>query len=155
MISTQLKNGILPFHAEDMLWIIEDGIKEFGVKCIPTEQMTELAIEREANGQCITGWVDGRIVGCGGIDLKWPGVGEVWLFLSYETDRFTKRAYKTIKDGIKKLIDDNDLHRCQAWCRIDFDQAHTLFRHLGFEPEGIAKKYMPDGTDAILYAKVI
>lgn len=154
MIATELKNGVMPFHAEDMLWIIERGIKEFGVKCIPNEQMIELAETREVNGQCITGWVEGNIVGCGGIDLMWPGVGEVWMYLSYETDKYPVKAFRVIKKGIKKLIDDNDLQRCQGWCRIGFDKGHTLFRHLGFEPEGIAKKYMSDGTDAILYAKV-
>lgn len=155
MISVELKNGVMPFIAEDMLWIIENGIKEFGIKCIPTEQMTELAIAREANGQCITGWVDGKIVGCGGIDIMWPGVGEVWMFLSYEADKQTVRAFRVIKKGIRKLIEDNDLQRCQAWCGKDFTQGHTLFRHLGFKPEGIAEKYLPDGTDAILYARII
>jgi hypothetical protein len=145
----------MPFHAEDMLWILENGIKEFGIKCIPNEQMIELAYAREENGQCVTGWVDGNIVGCGGIDLMWPGVGEVWLFLSYETDKYPVKSFRVIKRGIDKLIKDNNLTRCQGWCRKDFTKAHTLFRHLRFKPEGIAEKYMPDGTDAILYAKVI
>ena len=155
MISTELKNGVMPFHAEDMLRIMETGIKEFGIKCVPTEQMIDHAQTRESNGQCITGWVDGEVVGCGGIDLMWPGVGEVWMFLSYETDKYPVKSFRVIKKGIKKLINDNDLWRCQAWCRESFTQGHTLFKHLGFKPEGIAEKYMPDGTDAILYAKVI
>lgn len=154
MISTELKNGVMPFHAEDMLWIIQDGIKEFGIKCIPTEQMVELAETREANGQCITGWVDGHVVGCGGIDMMWPGVGEVWMFLSYETDKYPVKAFRVIKKGIDKLIQDNDLWRCQAWCGKNFTQGHTLFRHLKFKPEGVAERYMSDGTDAILYARI-
>jgi len=140
--------------AEDMLWIIENGVKEYGLKCYPTDQMRELAISRENNGKCITGLVDGNIVGVGGVDEMWTGVGEVWLMLSYETDRYPKRAYKVIRDGLKQLIEDNGFWRTQAWGRIDFDRAHTLFKHLGFKPEGIAKKYTPDGVDAILYAKV-
>ena len=155
MISTELKNGVMPFHAEDMLWMLQSGIKEFGLKCVPSEQMVELAQAREDNGQCVTGWVDDKIVACGGIDLMWPGVGEVWLFVSYEMDKVPMRAFRTIRNGLQKLIDDNDLKRCQAWCRKDFVGGHTLFRHLKFKPEGIAQKYMPDGTDAILYAKVI
>jgi hypothetical protein len=149
-----MKTDIRPFKAEDMLHLLETGIKEFGLKCIPTDQMKELAQEREDNGQCITGFYDDEIVGCGGIDLMWPGVGEVWLFLSYEVDRYPKQCFRVIKNGLDKLIEDNELIRCQAWCRSGFDKGHTLFRHLGFKPEGIAEKYMPDGTDAILYAKV-
>jgi hypothetical protein len=154
VISTETKTGVFPFYAEDMLWIIEDGIKESGLKCIPTEQMKEIAQARQENGQCVTGWVNGQIVGCGGIDLMWPGVGEVWMLLSYEVDRYPVRAYEVIRDGLGKLIDDNNLQRCQGWCRKGFAKAHTLFRHLGFKPEGYAKKYTPDGVDCILYAKV-
>jgi len=102
MIATELKNGVMPFHAEDMLWILQNGIKEFGLKCIPSEQMIELAQAREENGQCVTGWVDGKIVGCGGIDLMWPGVGEVWLFVSYETDIVPIRAFRVIRDGLQR-----------------------------------------------------
>ena len=154
MIKTENKTEVRPMLAEDMLWVLEDGVKEFGLKFLPHEQLTELALARENNGQCITGVVDGRIVGCGGIDVMWPGVGEVWVMLSYEIDRFPKRAYKVIVDGLKKLIKDNDLWRIQAWGRVDFPQAHTLFRHLGFEVEGKARKYSVDGVDCILYAKV-
>ena len=154
MISTEKKDGVFKFYAEDMEWILESGVKEFGLKFIPNEQLKELARTREENGQCVTGWVDGKIVGVGGIDEMWPGVGEVWLLLSYEVNRCPKHSYKVIRDGLKKLIDDNNLHRCQAWCRVDFAEACTLFRHLGFKPEGIAEKYLPDGTDAILFSKV-
>jgi len=155
VISTELKNGVMPFHAEDMLWIIENGVKEFGLKYMLTEDLRELAIDRENNEQCVTAWVDGEIIGCGGIDIMWEGVGEVWLLMSYETDKCMVKSYRLIRNGIKKLINDNNLQRCQGWCRVGFTKGHTLFRHLGFEPEGIARKYLPDGTDAILYARII
>lgn len=154
MIKTIERAEIRPMIAEDMLWIIENGVKEFGLKCYPTDEMRELAISRENNGQCITGIVDGQIVGVGGVDVMWPGVGEVWMMLSCETNTYPKMTYKVIRDGLNKLIEDNNFFRTQAWARVDFPMAHTLFRHLGFEVEGRAKKYTPDGVDAILYAKV-
>jgi hypothetical protein len=146
--------GTRPFKAEDMIQIVETGIKEFGLKIMGNGQIKELAESREANGQCLTGVTNGVIVGCGGIDLMWPGVGEVWLILSYEVDKYPLRAYEIIRDGLAKLIEDNNLVRAQAWCRKGFGQAHSLFKHLGFEAEGIARKYTPDGVDCILYAKV-
>lgn len=148
-----METDIRPFKAEDMLWIMENGIKEFGLKFALNDQMEDLAKAREENGQCVTGFYQDKVVGCGGIDLLWPGVGEVWLFLSYEVDKFPMRCYEVIVDGLDKLIKDNKLWRCQAWCRTEFDKGHTLFRHLKFKPEGIAEKYMPDGADAILYAR--
>ena len=146
--------GIRPFKAEDMIKIAEVGIKEYGLKIKTNGQMKELAESREANGQCLTGVTNDVIVGCGGIDLMWTGVGEVWLIMSYEVDKYPLRAYEIIRDGLAKLIEGNDLFRVQGWCRVDFAQAHSLFKHLGFKAEGIAKKYTPDGADCILYAKV-
>lgn len=147
--------GIRPFKASDMIWIVENGIKEFGLKILGNQQIKELAEAREANGQCITGVVNDEIVGCGGIDLfQWPGVGEVWVLLSYEVNKYPIRAYEVIKNGLDKLIKDNGLWRVEAWCRVGLAEAHTLLKHLGFKPEGIARKRAPDKTDSILYARV-
>jgi hypothetical protein len=146
--------GIRTFVAEDMEWLLADGVKELGLKFIPSDQLKEVAKAREDNGHCITLWVDGKIVGCGGVDLLWPGVGEMWLMVSYEADKCKTKAYKLIIAGMDKISRDNNLWRCQAWVRKGNTLSHTLCRHLGFKTEGIAEKYFADGTDAILYAKV-
>ncbi|KKM70347.1 hypothetical protein LCGC14_1441650 [marine sediment metagenome] len=145
---------IKKFEAKDMIQIIETGVKELGIKAQGTEELWELAREREKNGMCLTGVVNGEIVACGGIDLMWTGVGEVWLMLTPETDKYPIGTYEIIRDGLDKIIKDNKLHRVQAYGRIGFDRAHTLFKHLNFKPEGIARKYTPDKADCISYAKV-
>jgi len=158
MIDTCVRNGVFPFYAEDMISILNDGIKEFGLDSLTPEAITELAELRQSNGQCVSGWVDGKVMGCGGIDLMWEGVGEVWLMLSPDIDSYSLKtrmnAYKTISEGLEELIQNNNLIRCQAWGRVGFHRSHTLFKHLGFTPEGVAEKYMPDGEDAILYARI-
>ena len=158
MILEPAVTDIRPFKAEDMIEIIETGIKEFGLDHLSAEDVRELAEAREKNGQCITGWVDDKICACGGIDIMWEGVGEVWIMMSPTVDSYGMRAridaLDIIRDGLDKLIEDNKLWRCQAWGRIGFDRAHTLFKHLGFKAEGLAKKYAPDGADCILYAKI-
>ncbi|MCK5017545.1 MAG: hypothetical protein KAS32_10800 [Candidatus Peribacteraceae bacterium] len=145
--------GTRDFKADDMVQILKDGVREFGYAEI-TDDLIKLANLREENGQCITGLVNDVIIGCGGIDLLWEGVGEVWLFLSPDVANFTVKSYRVIKKGLRKLIKDNNLIRTQAWGRVGFNDAHTLFRHLGFKPEGIARKYAPDGADCILYSIV-
>lgn len=155
MIDTETFTGIRPFIASDMVWIVEDGIKEYGLKALGNDNIKELAENREANGQCLTAIVNDKIVGCGGVDLMYyKGVGEVWLLLSYEVDKCPIRAYEVIRDGLDKLIKDNGLWRAEAWCRVGLAKAHTLLRHLGFKVEGKARKRAPDKTDLILYAKV-
>ena len=154
MIETETYTGIRKFVAEDMVWVIEHGVKEFGLKAMADDHIRELAQAREDNGQCITGVVNDRIIGCGGIDIMWPKVGEVWVLLAYDIGIYSMAAYEVIQDGLKKLIEDNNLRRVQAWGRVGFDASHTLFRHLGFVPEGIARKYGYDGEDFILYALI-
>ncbi len=148
------RTEIRSFKASDLVWIMAEGVKEFGLRFLPHETIDELAQTREDNGKCITGLVDGVIVGCGGIDELWPGAGEVWTLLSYEVDKYPIRAYEVIRQGLFELIEHNDLKRTQCWCREGFAAAHTLLRHLGFTVEGKARAYAPDGKDCYLYALI-
>ena len=146
--------GTRPFEAEDMLWIIESGTKEEGLKYYGAGTLEELAQQTEEDGLSMTGIVNDEIVGCGGIRKLWDGVGEVFLLLSPKTALYPARTYECIRDGFEKLIAENDFVRLQGWCRMGFAKAHTLFRHLKFKPEGIARKYTPDQTDCILYSRI-
>ena len=148
------RTQIRAFKASDLVWIMAEGVKEFGLRFLPDAKIDELAQAREDNGKCITGLVDDVVVGCGGIDELWPGVGEVWLFLSYEVDKYPIRSYEVIRQGLEELIEHNNLWRVQAHGRIGFPAAHTLFRHLGFKVEGKEEMYAPDGTDCLLYARI-
>ena len=145
---------IKPLKASDILELIEHGIKELGIKTMPNEDLKSIAEQREESGLGITGRVDGKIIGCGGIDMIWDGVGEVWLLLSTYIDEHPKEGYICIKNGFEKLIKDNNLRRVEGYGRVDFPQSHILFKHLGFKVEGKKRKYTLDGVDVILYAKV-
>ncbi len=153
-IDTKTYTGTRPFVAEDMMTIINDGLKEQGIKYYGAGTLEELAQQTEDDGLSITGIVNDEIVGCGGIRRLWEGVGEVWLMLSPKTSLYPVKTYECIRNGFEKLIEENDFVRLQAWGRIGFTKAHTLFRHLGFRPEGIAKKYTPDQCDCLLYSIV-
>ncbi len=154
MIKTELFTEVRPFQAEDMLFLINDGIKEKGIQYYGAGTLEELAQQTEDDGLSMTGFVNDMIVGCGGIRKLWDGVGECWLMLSPQTNIYPVKTYKCIRDGFQKVIDESDFHRIQAWGRIGFTKAHTLFRHLGFKPEGIARKYTPDKVSCILYALI-
>jgi len=145
---------VKPLKAEDILWVIEHGVKEVGLKAIPTDKMKALAKEREESGMCITGWVDGEVIGVAGIDKLWEGVGNGWMMLTPLINKNIKEGYACICKGLKKLIKDNNLRRIQSYGRVDFPQCHILFEHLGFKVEGLARKYTPDGVDCILYSLI-
>lgn len=154
MIDVEVMSGVKSFKAEDMLWVTSRGIKELNLKATPSvnDELKALAEEREKSGKCFTGWVDGEIVGVGGMDESRTGVAEIWLILSPYIDEV--QGYKCILEGMKNLINDNHLRRIQFFGRVDFPQCHILFEHLGFKVEGIARKYTPDGVDAIMYGLI-
>ena len=143
-----------PFKADDMMTIINTGTKEEGIKYYGHGTLEELAEQTEIDGLSITGIVNDEIVGCGGIRKLWPGTGEVWLFLSPQTSMYPIRTYECIRDGLQKLIDDNDFRCLMAYGRIGFAKAHTLFRHLGFKAKGKIERYTPDDVDCIIYGLI-
>ncbi len=146
--------GLRKFKADDMVQILEGGVKEQSLKFLPNDHIESVAKDREANGKCITGLVDGVIVGCGGIEDILPDVAEVWVLLSYQVDNYPIHVFEVIRDGLQKLIEDNNLRRVESWCRVNFAKGHTLLRHLNFKVEGKALGRAFDGTDMILYARI-
>ena len=144
---------VKPLKAEDILWVIEHGVKEVGLRATPTEEMREMAEAREKSG-AVTGWVDGEIFAVGGIDKIWSGVGSIWLMVTPFIDTHVKDCYKCILKGINKMIKEQGIRRLEAFGRVDFPECHTLFKHLGFKVEGLAEARTPDGVDCIMYARI-
>lgn len=145
---------VRPMKAEDMLRVISKGIKEMPLKSEPTEELRQTALEREREGRAFSGWVDGEVVGVGGIDVLWKGCANAWLMLTPYINEHLKEGYKCILEGMRKVISENNIRRMQSYGRVDFPACHILFKHLGFKVEGLAKKYTPDGCDCIMYGRV-
>lgn len=145
---------VRPMKAEDMLWVIAHGVKELSLRATPTDEMKKVAKEREESGMCVTGWVNGEPQCVAGIDLLWKGCGDVWLMLTPCIDKNVREGYLCIRKGLKKLIKDHKIRRLQSYGRVDFAECHILFKHLGFEVEGLAREYTADGTDCIMYSLI-
>ncbi|KKN78884.1 hypothetical protein LCGC14_0346560 [marine sediment metagenome] len=145
---------VRPMKAEDMLWVMTHGLKERNLRFDTNEETYKAAKEREESGMCVTGWIDGQPECVAGIDIMWEGVGDVWLMITPFIDNHVKESYKCIRKGLKKLIKDHKIRRLQSYGRVDFPECHTLFAHLGFKVEGLAKAYTSDGVDAIMYGKI-
>lgn len=108
----------------------------------------------ELNGSAKTAIVDGEIVGVGGVVVYWTGVGEAWIILSNKAKEFKVEIIMCINRIMEQMIFENRLRRLQVTVRTDFPQAKKLVEALGFECEGLMKKYLPDGTDCWIYALV-
>ena len=100
---------------------------------------------------------ESQIVGVGGLQVKWEGVGLLWLILTADCKKhgfFGLIALRAIEDKMNYLIERNNLWRAEAAVRTDFPQAIKMIEFLGFQREGLMRQYCPDKADSYLYSKI-
>lgn len=107
-----------------------------------------------APGLAFTGLIDGYVIASAGIKPLWPGVGEAWIVASDNMPKKKLSVIKLIKENFDKMIQDNNFIRVQAGVRSDWLEAKRFAEFLGFEHEGIMRKYGPDGQDYFRMARV-
>lgn len=96
---------------------------------------------------------DGTVVGCGGLAKQWEGRYLLWSILArqcagsifFKVNRIVSRFL---------AIHSAEIQRIEVTVDADFPQARRWVESLGFNCEGLMKKFNPDGSDAYLFAKV-
>lgn len=95
---------------------------------------------------------DGRIVGCGGLVVLWNGVGEGWGVPADIIKDYGKEVYEASLNFIAEQR--NVFHRIQATVVCGFEIGEKYLTALGFEYEGILRKYGADGKDHKMFSIV-
>tara|TARA_R100001463_G_scaffold32675_3_gene73063 strand:+ start:5391 stop:5834 length:444 start_codon:yes stop_codon:yes gene_type:complete len=139
-----------PSHLHDLMDgpLNKGAIKNIGY-------MREWASELQQPGWSYTLIENGHIICCSGIVDMWPGVGEAWFIASskiHDNVRPFIRFAKT--DIMHRVTTDNNLWRVQGVCKADWPAARRFARLMGFEEEGLMRKYGPEQADYIRIAKV-
>lgn len=97
---------------------------------------------------------DGEILATAGVHLMWNGVGEGWALVSPKVEEnglvFARYAKKMISDIIKS----NNLTRVQATIHGSDTVAAKFASWLGFQNEGVMRKYGVNGEDYVRVARV-
>ncbi len=95
-----------------------------------------------------------KIIAIGGIYDLWPGVGEAISFMSEDAFKYPKSLFSAFSRGLSAGIKIKKYWRVQAMVKAGFDEGTRFIEHLGFEQEGLMRKWAPDGTDFYIYARV-
>ena len=108
------------------------------------------------SGPSCTLWADETtVIACGGVACAaWKGFGEFWLIPSIYVPQYPKTVFKAARTFIIDAIEKMDLHRVQATIRATDLTAIGWIEHLGFEREGLMRKFGPNQEDQYLYARV-
>jgi RimJ/RimL family protein N-acetyltransferase len=96
---------------------------------------------------------NGAVVGCAGIVPVWQGRATTWAFTGVLPRTawvaVTRRAMAGLAEAHAR-----GYRRIEAAVHAKFEEGHRWAAMLGFEPEGVARCYGPDGADHVLYARV-
>lgn len=126
--------------------------KEIGVKNQPDyvkwAKMNELGV-----GYTI---VDGnQIIACAGIRIFWEGVGEAWAIMSNNSSRYLKVVLEEFSKRLEFYIQEKKIRWIQSAISTESEKNIHFAQHFGFERKCEMKGYLPDGSDALLYAREI
>ena len=110
----------------------------------------------DENTYCVI--YDSAIVAVGGLQVRWEGVGLLWLMLTAECKKDGIHGYRAlyaIQEKMEHLIEKNNLHRAEAYVRDDFPQAIKMIEAFGFKRECLMAQQCPDKGNAFLYSRIM
>ena len=142
---------LIPFKAEHLAGF---HARAHESRMVGSDYFMEWAKINEEHSVGYSGFYEGRFIGCGGIRMLWPGVGEAWAIFAEDPREFAHEIYHYVSMGLEHIIAEHGLWRVQTPIAADIAVNIRFIENLGFEREGLMKKFGPDGDDFYIYAKV-
>ena len=84
----------------------------------------------------------------------WPGVGEAWLGATGLARHYPLFMARDLKGRMDECARQMGLHRVQCTVLASKPNSLRWARMLGFEPEGLMRKFGPQKEDFYRFAKV-
>lgn len=114
--------------------------------------------QKEHLGPAFTGFTnEGKIVGCAGIMIMWPGVGIAWCAFAEDIREHGLWMTGMVKRVMQDVIRNHNLHRLEAVVLSDNMRNVKWIEALGFtrEENSVARKYTQDRKDVYRYEYVM
>jgi hypothetical protein len=99
-------------------------------------------------------FVNGDILFSGGILMLQEGFGEAWLLCSVLVYIYPLTVYRMASRLLNKTIEDCNLYRVQATPRTNWSTGYRFVESLGFQREGVLRKYGLDREDCYMYGRI-
>lgn len=135
-------------------------------------QQLRLQPAQESEAQAVAGWRDilscaheggpawsgeigGQVVGCAGFILRWQGMAEAWAYISPDIPRAAwLKVHRYVQARMHDAHEQLGVWRVQADVKSGFVAGMRWALLLGLQSEGVMRRYGPDGSDFVRYAKV-
>lgn len=93
-------------------------------------------------------------IGIVGVLSIWDGLGDAFTIISKDIKNHGRAAYEAAGLLVPTIFNSMKLRRLQATVLVGFDVGVKFIENIGFQREGIMKKWTPDGDDVYIYAMV-
>ena len=141
----------VPFNAGHVETLkIDQSIRE----TLPKSSSLAQLIEAQANqGHAITAILQSKPVAVFGVVDVWDGVAEMWLNCEERLRKYGKTMTRAAQIYADYIVISRNLHRLQITVRCADLRAVRWGLALGFEIEGVMKKYGADGSDFFMMSR--
>lgn len=116
--------------------------------------LIELSNTKNKDSLCLGFAFEGKLLGVAGAFRSWPGSSQAWAIFDEAVDHHPFSLTKTCLSLIEYARQEHSLHRLSLTVKKDFEKGHRFAEALGFVQEGEMRKYLPDASDARLYARI-
>lgn len=136
---------VIPFRPEHVAAMNLQEHQRLAVSVLTMDYIAQIAHA----GPSITGLVNGRVMGCCGIASPGFGIGTLWAFVAQDSGPHFIRLDRCVR----RLLEIPKLRRIEASAETDFRNGCRWLEMLGFQSEGVMRKYGPHGEDHMRYAR--
>ena len=143
---------IKPFKQEHADEIISYGMNSKLMEIDASFKENRICLADKGNAYTL--FANQKPVVAGGIYILWKGVAEGWVLANRNIFEIKLLACKEIKRRTDILCKKNNVKRLQTTVKYDFNTGIRFASWLGLKPEGIMRKYGPDGSDYYRMAKI-
>jgi RimJ/RimL family protein N-acetyltransferase len=137
---------IVPFHPDHVAELKMQPAQDRIRWILTPEYIAKLG----SAGPALTAIHDSTILGCAGIGFMRRDCGVLWGMVSASAGAH----FVAIHRAVTRFIQANPLVRLEATAESTFAPACRWLELLGFENEGLMRKYGPDGADYVRYARI-
>ena len=144
---------IVPFENKHAEQILDQGLNSDLLELKPEHR--KYAYFLKEVGMSFTGLVNDKPIAAGGVFHLWDGVAEGWVLATKDIYKYPVFCAKHIKQRTEIILKANKIKRLQTSVKADCDVALRFAKWLGLKEEGLMKRYGPDGSDFIRFARII
>lgn len=99
--------------------------------------------------------IDGLPIGCGGLVECWAGRWMAWTWVGDVPVGARKFVALACRGGVETVIRDHGARRIESHVPVTMPMARRFNERLGFELEGTARAFGPDGSDYWTLALIV